>query len=267
MTAMSLSMVSESKVSSRGGAIFPITDGPRISVVVPAMNEAKNLPLVLPHIPAWVDEIILVDGNSTDDTIETAKRLVPDIIIVQQEGRGKGAALRCGFAAARGDIIITLDADGSADPAEMPAYVGALLAGADFVKGSRFLQGGNTSDMEWYRMLGNWGLVKLVRLTFGGRFTDLCYGYNAFWRDILPHMNLEDVDGFEIETAMNIQALRARLKVAEVASKEFRRVHGVSNLRTIPDGWRVLSTIVKLGFSRPAPVEIPQGTRTEWLGS
>ena len=88
-------------------------------------------------------------------------------------------ALAAGFAAARGDILITLDADGSADPAEMAAFVGALLAGADFVKGSRFLQGGDTRDMEWYRRLGNWGLLQLVRLRFGGRFSDLCYGYNA----------------------------------------------------------------------------------------
>ena len=140
-------------------------------------------------------------------------------------------------------------------PSEIPSYVGALLAGADFVKGSRFMQGGDTEDMEWYRELGNWGLVKLVRLTFGGRFTDLCYGYNAFWRDILPFMNLDDADGFENETAMNVQALRSQLKVCEVASSEFPRLHGVSNLRTIPDGWRILRTIVKLRLSKSNPAK------------
>lgn len=240
-------------------AALPMGNVPRISVVVPAMNEAKNLPHVLPRIPDWVDEIVLVDGNSTDNTVAIAQSLIPDIAVVQQDRNGKGAALRCGFAAARGDIIITLDADGSADPAEIPAFVGALLAGADFVKGSRFLQGGGTADMEWYRKLGNWGLLNLVRLRFGGRFTDLCYGYNAFWRDVLPHLNIEDANGFEIETAMNVQALRSALKVSEVASSEFRRIHGVSNLRTIPDGWRVLKTIAKLGMSRP--VKVPSRQR------
>jgi glycosyltransferase involved in cell wall biosynthesis len=245
----------------RQSRYLPGTELTRISVVIPALNEAQNLPFVLPNIPSWIDEIVLVDGGSTDDTVAVAKRLVPDIVIVPQDRKGKGNALRCGFEACQGDIIVTLDADGSADPAEIPAFVGALLAGADFVKGSRFLQGAATDDMEWYRKLGNWGLVRLVRWSFGGRFTDLCYGYNAFWRDILPYIDLKDFDGFEIETAMNVQALRSQLKVHEIASKEYRRIHGVSNLRTIPDGWRVLKTIVRLGLSRapslPAATDEP----------
>lgn len=223
---------------------------PGVSVIIPAMNEEKNLPYVLTRIPSWVSEVILVDGNSVDATVEVARRLLPHIIVVGQDRPGKGAALRSGFKAARGDIIVMLDADGSTDPAEIPAFVGALLAGADFVKGSRFLQGGGTDDMEWYRKLGNWGFVCIVRWRFGGRFTDLCYGYNAFWRDVLQHLSLEADDGFEIETSMNVQALRARLDVREVPSREFRRIHGKSNLRTIPDGWRVLSKIVQMGISR-----------------
>ncbi len=233
---------------------------PSVSVVIPAMNEEKNLPHVLPRIPKWVDEVILVDGHSKDATVAVARELMPDIRVVQQDRRGKGAALRCGFKAAKGEIIVMLDADGSTDPGEIPAFVGALLSGADFVKGSRFLQGGGTDDMEWYRFLGNWGLVKLVTLRFGGKFTDLCYGYNAFWRDALDRLEIDDVDGFEIETSLNVQALRAHLKIAEVASMEARRVHGTSNLRTIPDGWRVLSTIMKLSMS-PPPESAPSPYR------
>src|SRR5262249_21594456 len=206
----------------------PASEHPNVSVVIPTYNEAANLPYVLPGIPSWVDEVIIVDSHSTDGTADVARQLRPDVVVLQQERMGKGAALSAGFAAARGDIIVTLDADGSTDPAEIPAFVGALLAGADFVKGSRFAQGGGTDDMEWYRRLGNWGLLQLVRWRFGGRFTDLCYGYNAFWRHILPYMNLGDASGFEIETSMNIQALRAGLKVCEVPSLEARRLNGVS---------------------------------------
>ena len=220
---------------------------PTVSVVVPALNEEDNLPYVLDRIPDWVHEVLLVDGHSTDGTLEVTCTLRPNARIVMQKGRGKGAALRNGFAAATGDIIVTLDADGSTLPEEIPAYVGALLAGADYAKGSRFLQGGGTDDMPFYRRLGNWGFVMMVRVLFGGNFSDLLYGYNAFWARVLPVLEL-DAEGFEIETMMNIRALRAGLKIAEVPSFEAERIHGAGRLRTFPDGWRVLKTVLKERF-------------------
>lgn len=216
----------------------------RVSVVIPALNEAKNLPLVLPRIPADVYEVILVDGFSTDGTVQIAQELMAEIRIVHQEGRGKGAALRTGFAAATGDIIVMLDADGSTDPTEIPAFVGALRAGADLAKGSRFLQGGGTADMPMHRQFGNWSFVTLVRLLFGGHYTDLCYGYNAFWVSTLPVLKL-DCEGFEVETVINVRALASGLNIAEVPSFEAKRIYGEGRLKAIPDGWRVLKAIFK----------------------
>ena len=237
--------VETSTPAANAGRSRPV---PTISVVVPALNEAKNLPHVLPLIPDWIHEVLLVAGHSTDSTVEVARALRPDIRVVEQKGRGKGAALRSGFAAATGQIIVMLDADGSMDPREIPAYVAALVSGADFAKGSRFLPGGGTVDMELHRKLGNWGLMLAVRLLFGGKYTDLCYGYNAFWAHILPTLGLQ-ADGFEIETQMNVRVLLHRLAVAEVPSFEAKRVHGVSNLRTFHDGWRVLKTILRERFA------------------
>ena len=217
---------------------------PTVSVVIPTLNEAKNLMHVLPRIPDWVLEVIIVDGLSVDDTVEVAFRCLPNARLVTTTMRGKGAAMRAGFEAARGDIIVTLDADGSNDPAEIPGFVGALIAGADVAMGSRFTIGGGTADMEFHRKAGNWALTRLVRMLFGARYSDLCYGYFAFWRDVFPHMDGQ-FTGFEVETVMHIRAVRAELNITEVPSFEAERIWGTSNLRTMRDGMRVLRSIYR----------------------
>jgi glycosyltransferase involved in cell wall biosynthesis len=239
----------EKQATDLAGLLFNEQRVVKISVVIPTLNEEENLAYVLPGIHQWVDEVLLVDGHSSDGTVNVARQLCPSIRVVMQEGRGKGAALRTGFAAATGDVIIMFDADGSTDPSEIPLFVGALLAGADFAKGSRFLQGGGTEDMPFYRKLGNWGFVQIVRLLFGGKYTDLCYGYNAFWKRVLPLLEL-DCNGFEVETLMNVRALKAGLQITEVPSFEYARIHGHGKLKTIPDGWRVLKTIFREAASR-----------------
>jgi glycosyltransferase involved in cell wall biosynthesis len=225
---------------------------PSISVVIPTHNEAQNLDYVLPYIPPLVSEVILVDGHSTDDTIAVAEQLLPTIHIIKQVRRGKGDALRIGFAACTGDIIVMLDADGSADPDEIPRFVEALLGGNDFAKGSRFIKGGGSHDITPLRSLGNYGLSQLVNILFRARYSDLCYGYNAFWKYCLDHIEI-DCDGFEIETLINIRIYKANLKVIEVPSFERPRRFGQSNLRTFRDGWRVLKTIVKERIRRVQP--------------
>ncbi|MEV4640913.1 glycosyltransferase family 2 protein [Actinoplanes sp. NPDC049548] len=224
--------------------------------MIPALNEERNLPHVFAKLPEGIDEVIVVDGGSVDRTVEVARELRPDVVIVQQSRIGKGNALACGFAACTGDIIVMIDADGSTDPAEIPLFVAQLVAGADFVKGSRFSKGGHSHDITKLRKLGNDGLNLVVNVLFGTKFTDLCYGYNAFWRRVVPTLDLPDTglprpndgsklwgDGFEIETMINIRAAADGMKVGEVGSIEHARIHGQSNLNTFRDGFRVLRTI------------------------
>ncbi|MFF2942107.1 glycosyltransferase family 2 protein [Streptomyces niveus] len=217
---------------------------PPVSVVIPAMNEAENLPYVFKTLPDWIHEVVLVDGNSTDATVRVARELWPDVKVVGQRGKGKGDALISGFAACTGDIIVMIDADGSADGQEIVSYVSALVSGADFAKGSRFANGGGTDDMTPIRKLGNFVLCTVVNAKFGARYTDLCYGYNAFWRHCLDRITL-DCTGFEVETLMNIRVVKAGLKVQEIPSHEYDRIHGVSNLRAVRDGLRVLRVILR----------------------
>ncbi len=236
-----------------------IDQWPRVSVIIPTLNEALNLPLVLAELPEDVHEVIIVDGLSTDGTPEVARQARPDATVIFQTARGKGDALRCGFEAATGDILVMLDADGSADPAEIPAFIGALLEGADFAKGTRFLDTGGSSDLTPLRRFGNLVLSGTVNTLFRTSYSDLCYGYNAFWRHCLPAMSV-DCTGFEIETLINIRVGRAGLNVREVPSFERDRIHGQSNLRTFRDGARVLRTILRERARSAPPSHHPRTT-------
>lgn len=245
---------------------------PLISIVIPAKNEARNLREVLPRLPQ-VHEVILVDGNSVDGTVEAARSVLPHIRVVSQTRRGKGNALVCGFAAATGDIIVMFDADGSADPGEIQAFVDAITAGADVAKGSRFRHGGGSHDITVLRRLGNMMLNGITNVLFRTRYTDLCYGYNAFRSEIVPVLELPSAalpersdgrmhwgDGFEIETVLNCRFAVAGLTIVEVPSVELLRLHGESNLHAVSDGLRVLRTIFAERWPRdrvPHPVSAP----------
>jgi glycosyltransferase involved in cell wall biosynthesis len=231
-------------------------DWPRISVIIPTLNEAKNLPHVFARLPENIYEVIIVDGHSVDDTVAVARQLRPGVQVVNQTRRGKGNALACGFAVATGDIIAMIDADGSTDPAEIPLFVAALLDGADFAKGTRFAKGGGSSDITRLRSLGNRMLNVLFNRLYWTRYSDLCYGFNVFWRRHVSVLDLDAStpapasgdgrlwgDGFEIETLIHTRVSKTRLSVTEVPSFEHLRIHGESNLNTFSDGIRVLRAI------------------------
>lgn len=213
-------------------------------MVIPTLNEAKNLPWVLRRMPSYVDEVVIVDGRSQDNTVDVARALRNDVVVVHELRKGKGVALRAGFAAASGDIIVMLDADGSMDPQEIGWFVSPLQHDYDFVKGSRYVTGGGSEDLTPLRRTGNRALTALANTVLHSNYSDLCYGYIAFRRECLDILQLES-DGFEIETELIVRAAKAGLRIAEVPSIELDRISGASNLQTFRDGWRVLKTMAR----------------------
>lgn len=231
-----------------------------VSVVIPSYNEAANIGWVLDRIPHAVNEVILVDGRSTDDTIAVARRHRPDVVVIEELSPGKGVAVRAGLQAATGDFVVMLDADGSMDPREIDLFIDSLADGNEIVKGTRFVADGGSDDITRMRRFGNATFVRLANAMFDGQLTDLCYGYIGFRRDRLSALDL-DAEGFEIETQIITSAMRAGLKMAEVPSFERNRRSGRSNLRPISDGMRVLVTLFgarrRWRRARKNPVAVP----------
>jgi glycosyltransferase involved in cell wall biosynthesis len=230
---------------------------PTVTAVIPTLNEADNLRWLLPRL-SGVNEVIVVDGESSDGTVDVIRRLRPDAVIISQPPAGKGAAMRAGFQAATGDVIVAIDADGSMDPKEIDAFVALICCGFDVVKGSRYCVGGGSDDLTLLRRAGNLWLTRLANVLYGVRWTDLCYGYIALRRSVVDRLGLV-ADGFEIETELCVNAVTTGLRIAEVPSHEFDRRSGVSKLNAGRDGLRVLRTMVR-GRRRPARRSRPRPT-------
>lgn len=221
--------------------------GLTLSVVIPTLNEGANIQPVLRMLSRF-DDIVLVDGMSTDGTVELALEVRPDVTVLRRPPRGKGDALRAGFAAATGDVIVIMDADGSMDPEEIEVFTAMIAVGFDLVKGSRLACGGGSHDLTTVRHLGNAALCRLANTLFHTHWTDLCYGYLAFRRDCLSRMALT-ATGFEIESQILGHAAVSGMRIAEVPSVEMPRIAGDSHLNARRDGTRILMAMLAARFA------------------
>ena len=228
-----------------GGIKSVYAASPKITVIIPALNEEKNIVEIIQELyRAGFSDILVIDGNSKDGTVDVAEKL--GVKVVQQKGKGKGNALRQAFNYDNlGDWVVMIDADGSMNPEEIVTMLKPLGNGADVVKGSRFMPNGFSEDMTFLRRMGNSFFVLLVNLIWGARYTDLCYGYAAFSKKALavlyPHLKSMS---FEIETEIFVKARKLGLRVKEVPSIELPRKFGKSNLNSFKDGFQILKTIL-----------------------
>jgi len=217
-----------------------------ITALICTLNEEEALPHVLPRIPDWVDEVLLVDGHSTDNTVTVAKRLRPDVRIVHQAKRGKGDALKYGIEQANGAIIVTLDADGTTDPQDMPRFVEPLLRGYDFVKGSRFALSRPVGKPR-HRIFGNWVIVTTHNILYRTNYTDLCSGYNAFWKQAIARIDLSGWADQE-EPLLNARVRKAGLKVLEVGHHDKGRTDGETKQPSWRQGSGAIRTVIRERF-------------------
>ena len=235
-----------------GDGTFPKATTERnlsVTVLICTLNEEESLPHVLPRIPGWVNEVLLVDGHSTDNTVALAKRLLPNIGVLQQPGKGKGDALRYGIGQAEGEIIVTLDADGQTDPAELGRFVDAIQRGYDFAKGTRFRRPFSRSRPV-HRIIGNWIISLTFDLLFFRLYSDICSGYNAFRRQAVKAIDFFHPDGLADEPLLLARVCRAGLSVVEVSHRDPPRHAGVSKAPSWGQGFRAIRTVVGERFRR-----------------
>lgn len=218
----------------------------KVSLVVPTMNEEKNVPHVFSSIPNIVDEVVVVDSSS-DNTVDAIMKIRPDARIFVEKPMGKGNALKKGLEYATGDIIIAIDADGSMDLKEIPLFVKPLMNGFDVVKGSRVL--GGSDDLTLFRSFGNFCLTALVNILYDSDYSDLTYGYQGFKKTSLDMLKCVS-EGFDIEVEQLIKAKKLNLKVCEVPCIERKRMYGNSNLKAFGDGKKILMRILREKVAR-----------------
>jgi len=222
-----------------------------IRIVIPTLNEEKNLDSLLIKLKELgYFDILVIDGNSTDQTVNVAKLHGAKVIL--QKGHGKGDAVRqvLNIDHIGVDALVLMDADGSMDPEEIGIFIRSIKLGADLVKGSRFLNGGYTHDMTFLRRIGNKILLSMVNLFFSTKYSDLCYGFIAFNKRsvdaLVPLLKSQD---FEIETEILIKGKKLGLNIVEIPSTEYLRKNGESNLNTFKDGFKILQTIFQSVFT------------------
>lgn len=218
----------------------------KVSVIFPTKNEEGCIGRVLREVPREVvDEIIVIDGHSTDRTEEEAKaELRPSDRFVMQKGKGYGGAFREAFDIATGDVIIMMDADGSHDPKDIPAIVDKVERGYEYVMASRYAPGGRSDDDTFIRWFGNRFFTWLTNAAHSTRVTDSLYLYTAITRDGLNKLNLK-TDGFEFCTEILVKAHRAGLKFAEVPAVERARFAGKSKVNAFWHGLKILRMILR----------------------
>lgn len=206
----------------------------KVSVIIPTRNEEATLEPVLTGCLKHADEVLLIDGHSTDATRDIAEKY--GVPVHLDRGKGKGDAMKLGISLFTGDIIVYIDADGSHDPEDIPRLVEPIRDGeADMVIGSRFKGGSDElvgTINQLFRITGSNIITTFINYRWNVRMTDTQNGFRALTREAAESLDLK-VDGFPIETEMDIRLLQRRFRISEIAAHEYKRKGGESKIRLL----------------------------------
>lgn len=233
----------------------------KFTLFLPTLNEIDGVKATMPRInKEWIDEVLVVDGGSTDGTIEYMEQW--GARVVRQKSKGLTSAEWEAFEAATGDVIILFTPDGNSIPELIPDLVSKFKEGYDMVIVSRYLGGASSEDDDFVTGFGNWMFTKIVNVLFGGHYTDVLVGFRAFKKEIIA-FTLDEKTRPVLEIQMPIRCLKHKLKVCDIPGSEPKRIGGVRKMRPFYNGSCLVWTILKelfSGRSRPSasvtPVEL-----------
>lgn len=213
------------------------------TLLLPMLNEIEAAQVIVPQIRKdWVDEIIVIDGGSTDGTVEYVKS--QGLRVHTQSARGYGEGMLQGLKLASGDIVVEFTPDGNALPDDIPRIIAKMQEGYDLVVGSRYLGSTKSDDDDWLTARGNWLFTAIVNLLFRAHYTDVLVGFRAFRRDKALNLKL-DTPGLSWPCQSSIRFARAGLKVTEIPAREPARIGGVRKMRPFKTGLEICRLIVR----------------------
>lgn len=223
----------------------------RTTLLIPTINEIEGVKAVMPRIKReWVDEIIIVDGNSTDGTHEYA--LENGYRVIRQKSKGAAKAYLEALAVTTGDVILTFSPDGNCIPEDIPRLVDKMKEGFDMVIASRYLDSAKSEDDDFVTAFGNWFFTKTINFLFGGNYTDSLVNFRAWKREIISSFRI-DPSHAGLEPQLCIECAKQKLKVTEIPSHEPKRIGGIRKMSPLRNGWAILVLIVKELFLPASP--------------
>lgn len=216
-------------------------------LIAPTINEITAIKEVFPKINRQLTDIIVVDLNSTDGTVEYCQE--NDYFLHSQKSRGYGAGIMEALAISDADIIIEFPPDGSSPPERIPDLINKINEGYDFVIASRYRDGAKSYDDDVMTRFGNWLFTTIVNVLFRTHYTDVLIGFRAYRRSAFEKLN-PTAKGLSWSVQLPIQFAKTKAKITEIGVDEPARIGGERKMRPFKTGWEILMVILKEFFNR-----------------